>query len=605
MYTNPEMASNVRFTPQLQQEQISRKQLSERFIEFGWKPTAPFDLGEDFIVDIYFEGKAAGVNFYVQLKSVTNLEERRKGDYLVYDFEVKDLKYWENFSLPVVLIVWDVKLREGRWVFVDDAIKRLNEKRSRWRKNKSRVRVYLPWINTTNNDGFIWLKKSIGRKLYPVISMKNPLDEIGMVFKFSNTDEGQEAFTNLERSIKYGDETEVEGKFIENFGFPDWWMRWFGDFDNKTTKLILGPTSSSVNYPTNLTVIRSDGETALLNVQLEIIKSGTERVEFSNYKDETSYFLIHIALDSEKGELKIKSNRNFENIGRDAYEAQQIIKFQKIVSKGGKIRINFLTINHDPIEINLPAYPKFAPNPGFAQFVNDLWRIQDRFQKQILVPTREISPQNIFAIRKLIQISQTGKTHYLGKDFSAEFKKPALELILDVHRSRKPIHFTLCTEESDVELFGQKIPTGLMTQHITGPTELSVEALEAKVSKLQPDESMKLNFPDVDVVEIFSEQFVREANCLSRLLIKKFLVSTVYLFGSLVWSEILSPDTDIDLAVSGLPPEKYLDTVSFVERKTKFPIDLIMLEQAPDALRERILREGELLIERESVAEIS
>ena len=304
------MATNVRFSPELRQEQISRQQLSERFLEFGWKPTAPLDLGEDFIVDIYFEGKATGVNFYVQLKSVTNLEDRRKGDNLFYDFEVKDLKHWENFSLPVVLIIWDVKLREGRWVLADDAVKKLDEERPSWRKNKTKIRVYFPWNNTTSNIGLVWLKQIIGRKLYPVISLKNPLEEIGMVFKFPDTEEGQNALKNLERSIKYGDESEVDGKYIEKFGFPDWWMNWFGDFDLKSTKLVIGSLASSVFHPLELIAIGLNGDSVSLSILLEVVKSGTERIELSNYKDESSYLHLYITLDSEKGTLSIKENKN-------------------------------------------------------------------------------------------------------------------------------------------------------------------------------------------------------------------------------------------------------------------------------------------------------
>jgi len=100
---------------QVEQEQRSKHQLAERLSEIGWYFTSPsLDLGEDFIVEIYHEGKNTGVTFYIQEKSVTNLEKRRtKDNRLVYTLKVKDLKHWEDFSLPVVIVIWDVKLREG------------------------------------------------------------------------------------------------------------------------------------------------------------------------------------------------------------------------------------------------------------------------------------------------------------------------------------------------------------------------------------------------------------------------------------------------------------------------------------------------------------
>ncbi len=135
-----------RYTSQKKQELINRHQLCERLVEFGWMPNAPEDLGEDFIVHIYFQGQATGVTFHIQEKSITNLNERRKGNYLIYDdFKVKDLKHWEGFSLPLVLVVWDIELREGKWALVDDVIKDLDQRRPQWRNNKSKVRVYITY----------------------------------------------------------------------------------------------------------------------------------------------------------------------------------------------------------------------------------------------------------------------------------------------------------------------------------------------------------------------------------------------------------------------------------------------------------------------------
>lgn len=121
-----------RLTPAKQQELISRNQFAERLIQFGWMPHVPEDLGEDFIVHVYFEGRATGVVFHVQIKSIINLQQRRRrrGKYVAYDdFKIKDLKHWDGFSLPVVLVVWDIDLREGRWLLVKDAIAYLDQRR--------------------------------------------------------------------------------------------------------------------------------------------------------------------------------------------------------------------------------------------------------------------------------------------------------------------------------------------------------------------------------------------------------------------------------------------------------------------------------------------
>ena len=83
------------------------------------------------------------------------------------------------------------------------------------------------------------------------------------------------------------------------------------------------------------------------------------------------------------------------------------------------------------------------------------------------------------------------------------------------------------------------------------------------------------------------------------LLVENFNAEAVYLFGSLVWSEVHAPETDIDLAIKGLLPERYLEAIGYLERESKFPIDLVQLENVPEHLRQRILSEGKLLYERE------
>jgi hypothetical protein len=37
-------------------------------------------------------------------------------------FDVEHLEDWERLAQPIVLAVWNVKLREGRWVLVHEAI---------------------------------------------------------------------------------------------------------------------------------------------------------------------------------------------------------------------------------------------------------------------------------------------------------------------------------------------------------------------------------------------------------------------------------------------------------------------------------------------------
>ena len=119
--------TNRRYSKESQQEHRSKAQLTDRLTDFGWIPVSPPDFGEDFIVSVYHDGEATGINFYIQEKSVKNIDDIRVNDSIKYRINVSDLKHWETFSLPVVLIIWDINSREGRWILIKDIINTNNE----------------------------------------------------------------------------------------------------------------------------------------------------------------------------------------------------------------------------------------------------------------------------------------------------------------------------------------------------------------------------------------------------------------------------------------------------------------------------------------------
>jgi uncharacterized protein len=68
----------------------------------------------------------------------------------------------------------------------------------------------------------------------------------------------------------------------------------------------------------------------------------------------------------------------------------------------------------------------------------------------------------------------------------------------------------------------------------------------------------------------------------------------VVLFGSLA-NGACHADSDVDLAVSGLPGDRYFKALADLMEVFAGPVDLVRLEGAPESLRERIAAEGERL----------
>jgi predicted nucleotidyltransferase len=92
-----------------------------------------------------------------------------------------------------------------------------------------------------------------------------------------------------------------------------------------------------------------------------------------------------------------------------------------------------------------------------------------------------------------------------------------------------------------------------------------------------------------------AEQARKNAGKIAGELVKQYGVNRVYLFGSLVQGDFVW-DSDIDLAVEGLPEELFLKAYGLAEElATPVKVDLVLLETASPGLRECILREGKVL----------
>jgi len=74
----------------------------------------------------------------------------------------------------------------------------------------------------------------------------------------------------------------------------------------------------------------------------------------------------------------------------------------------------------------------------------------------------------------------------------------------------------------------------------------------------------------------------------------KLGATRVILFGSVARGEA-EEDSDLDLAVEGLPAARLFDAMAKALRAAGRPVDLLRLEEAPTTLRDRVLADGEVV----------
>ena len=122
------MSTDKQYTEEQQKELISRAQLDECLVRYGWLPNPiTRDLGEDIIVQIYDERRWSGLSFYIQLKGTDDISKYalKTRDCVSYDIEVDKILRWDGASLPVIFMVWDIEQRIGVWSLINQVIRTL------------------------------------------------------------------------------------------------------------------------------------------------------------------------------------------------------------------------------------------------------------------------------------------------------------------------------------------------------------------------------------------------------------------------------------------------------------------------------------------------
>jgi hypothetical protein len=492
-----------RSSTQLEQEKKSRLQLEERLTDFGWHLSSPNpDLGEDFIVEVYHEGQNTGVTFYIQEKSVTNIEERKnKDNRLVYKLKVKDLIHWEGFSLPVVIVVWDINLRIGKWGLAKDLIKHLDKRNPQWR-SKGVVQVYIPWENETTDGGLKRLKVEIGRQVYPLISFGKDLS-MQMKLAFPNTPEGIKLQKSFDLHVKEGEPVTLKGNVIQELKFSDWWETWFGGFDLKQAELYFGEISPQHTVQISIKIIPINGKSiSLSNLEFRLIRAGTELIRFSN-EHTACPLLINLKFRKEGNLIHGNPTFTFRHVGGDPHEIVNFTDFMKALEKGGKLRLEFQDVEQS-YTAEFPPISVIGLNLDFYDLVQKLCLVQDKTGHFFKIPEEGLSQKNANSILELFEIVENGEVHYQNASMYLELKDKALQMFLDVHKQGKFIHLKSEADDSFVELFDEEISTGPMIREITGYVEMDVSEFEKRINVLKLGGFLKVNLVDVNGTETFS-----------------------------------------------------------------------------------------------------
>jgi hypothetical protein len=501
------MGSKRRLSEQQQQEYRSRDQLADRFDDYGWVPDPiSRDLGEDFIVQIYDEGVSSGLAFFVQLKSVGDLERFEiRGDYISYRLEVKDLVHWDASAIPVFVIIWDVNRRVGCWISVHDVSADLNGRKPNWRNQKT-VRVRIPRSDSTNDEGLCRIRQSVAYYYYPLVSKGRSL-EISGKLAFPDTVDGRAAREALEQHFAAGDLVEIDGQFIQELEFSEWWMRLFGETDLTKGKIELGTMPSKRSAPVRLDLASPNGVSACVPyVDLKVIKRGSSEFTVSN---DHQPIPTHFQFTFRQSEQHFGTSVRITGPGTSVQETRDLLSLMEALARGGKIRMTYLATG-ETIEGLLPEGQADAPNPAFVGLVDKLCLVQQKTGQILTLGSLwSITAEDAERADELMTILETGQVAWHDATVTGRFKKPALDLMLEAHQAGRPVKLKITSDDSYVEVLRVRISLGPATRYMSGVMDIPAVELERAISNMGTDDEMEINLVNAEVVKEFANWLPR------------------------------------------------------------------------------------------------
>lgn len=450
-----------------EQEELSKKQLSD-----AWDPPwvverIQKDLGEDLHVRIYEDGQSTGLSFYVQLKSTTKLDglvPKRRKDSVAYSFEVKDLLHWEGSNPPVVLVVWDVKTMAGVWQDVPEAIKQLDKRDKSWRARKS-ARVMLPGKHTTDRKGRNALRATIAHQALPMLARGKEV-LVTPSFSFPHTPAGKIAFAALQQTIEEGGTVTIGKEYLTGIQMSDWWERACGVMNAESI------TFTSHAEPLSLTLrLQAVGpaRTETVSIELRRTKAGLKRTTFESPEDSGP---VRMSLVLHEKEMRLESKLNFSFPCKTIGDSLQLARLLIAHKQGGKLQL--LMPGEQAI-----GEARLDPSAGrpldellrWEKMLQKLSFIQDRITRFGTFDVRKLKDRDVPAINRLHEILATGafRTRMdMSFTMTGKLKKPSRK-----KGAKQPPTVTMrASPFGEERLLGVRIPLGDVSLDFLEPADL-------------------------------------------------------------------------------------------------------------------------------------
>ena len=134
------------------------------------------DYGNDLFVEIFENGAATALEFRIQSKGHETFEIRHK-DQVIQQLEVSQLNYYDQLTLPVLLIAYSCKEKQAKYLWIKQYIlKILDKEKPKWRElnGNSKISIHIPLKNVFDETSSINILKHVESEISKIrLSSRN------------------------------------------------------------------------------------------------------------------------------------------------------------------------------------------------------------------------------------------------------------------------------------------------------------------------------------------------------------------------------------------------------------------------------------------------
>lgn len=239
---------------------------------------------------------------------------------------------------------------------------------------------------------------------YPGVEKDHPL-KIWGTFTFPDTPEGQQKREELERMLATGSQVTIPTEYIESLELPDFLQSLIDPSGENVGTLTIGPRRSERPRLVKVEVESNDGERVVLDyIHLEAVQMGVEEVTLVNDRQPMP---VKLRLVINFKTRKVHTEFTLQYKGTTIKQMLDGLRFERVFSKGGRLRIENLETGIELANESLPANTMEAPKLGWVKLLEKLVYIQSKTHVPLTLPERAITRdelRRIFATARTIEI---------------------------------------------------------------------------------------------------------------------------------------------------------------------------------------------------------